>query len=278
MQRLIEFILRFKDHLLLLGLGLLSMLLISLNNNPQMNSLRTIAFNSFASIESSFSFLSNYINAVDELDVLRRENMKQSEEIYRLRSYRLENIQLRNALKLQKNFEFTGTPADIISKSIFRSNNHFTLNVGSKQNIEINDAVVSTSGIVGRISLVGENYSVAQLLISENFRLAAKLLKSNAEGIIKWDGTDIEHVFLSNIVQTIPVSLGEPVVTSAYSTFAPAGISVGIVDSVYKEPSNIFLKIRVKTSVNFSNIGFVYVTHAQNDSSLTTIEMTANKK
>lgn len=278
MQRLIDFILRFKDQFLLLALGLIAFYLISTNNNPQLNSIRTTAFNSFASLENYLTFFSKYIDAVDEAQQLRNQNMKLSEEVYRLRSNRLENIQLRSYLKLNNQIEFSGHVADIISKSIFRSNNHYTLNIGSSDGIEIDDAVITPIGVVGRIILVGEKYSVAELMISDNFRMAAKLQKSNTEGIIKWDASDIDHVLLTNIVQTTPVSLGEPVVTSAYSTFIPSGISIGIVDSVYKETSNIFLKIRVKTSVNFSTIGFVYVTHAKNDQNLTTFESVIKQK
>jgi len=272
MQRLIEFILKFKDQIVLLLLVIVSFYFISVNDNQQMNKLRAGAFGAFASIEKNLSLFSKYINAIDEAAQLRKENMIMAEEIYRLRSARLENLQLRKMINLKSDITFNSIPADIISKSIFRSSNHFTLNVGSEQGVEINDPVVSTSGIVGRIVLVDDHYSIAQLMISDDFKMAAKLQKSNAEGIIKWDGSDIGHVILNNIVQTIPVMKGEPVVTSAFSTYAPEGIPIGIVDSVYNEPTNIFLKIRVKTEVDFSKLAFVYVTSAKTDSSLIKIE------
>lgn len=278
MQRLLEFILKYKDQILLFFLTLISLYLISLNNNPQMNKLRASAFGTFASIEKRLSVFSKYINAIDEAEQLRKENMMLSEEIYRLRSFRLENIQLRRMMNLKPTVSFSAVPADIVSKSIFRSNNHFTLNVGSENGVDINDPVVSTTGVVGRIVLVDSHYSVAQLMISDEFKMAAKLQRTNAEGIIKWDGNDIQHVILNNIVQTTPVLKGEPVVTSAYSTYAPQGIPIGIVDSVYKEPTNIFLKIRVKTVVDFSSLSFVYVNTTKTDSAMERIEkFTGNK-
>lgn len=259
MQRLFEFILRFKDQFVLVLLVILSNLMILSNQNSQINFLRASSFGFFAVVEEQLSFFSRYLDALRTAEELRKENMLLSEEVYRLRTYRIENLQLRKDIGLSEQIGFTSIPADVIHSAIYSSDNTITITAGSEQGVLENNLVRNSAGVIGRVILTDTRYSIVQLMISNNFRMGAKVERTNTEGLITWDGKAISHVYLSNVVQTSPVEKGDPVVTSQNSTFAPRGIPVGFVDSVLIDPKQLFKTIRVKTAVDFSRMNHVFV-------------------
>ncbi|MCA0448101.1 MAG: rod shape-determining protein MreC [Bacteroidetes bacterium] len=210
--------------------------------------------------EEQLSFFARYLDAIKTAEELRYENMLLSEEVYRLRTYRIENLQLRKDLGLKDEIGFSSVPADVIHSSIYSSDNTITITAGSEQGVIENNLVRNSAGVIGRVILTDNHYSIVQLMISNNFRMGAKVERTNTEGLITWDGKANSHVYLSNVVQTSPVEKGDPVVTSQNSTFAPEGIPVGYVDSVFVDPKQLFKTIRVRTSVDFSRMNHVFVT------------------
>ncbi|MBN8705031.1 MAG: rod shape-determining protein MreC [Bacteroidetes bacterium] len=278
MQRLFEFLLRFKDQFVLILLVILANLMILSNQNSQINFLRAASFGFFAVIEEQLSFFSRYLDAIETAEGLRQENMLLSEEVYRLRTYRIENLQLRKDLGLKEGIGFSSVPADVIHSSIYSSDNTITITAGSEQGVLVNNLVRNSSGVIGRVILTDNQYSIVQLMISSNFRMGAKVERTSTEGLITWDGKATSHVYLSNVVQTSPVEKGDPVVSSQNSTFAPEGIPVGFVDSVFIDPKQLFKTIRVRTAVDFSRVNHVFVTIPEKpDSVLLNLDETATR-
>lgn len=259
MNRLLEFLGKLKNELILIGLVIISSIFLSFNQNQQISHLRVVAFGFFTSFDEYISIFTRYFQTKDELEILRQENLFLSEEVYRLRSARLENIQLRNQLSYVDKLSFRSIPADVITKSVHQNEQTITINVGKNHGVKEHQLVRSGQGVLGRIILASNNYSVVQLMISKNFKMASKIQRTGTEGIISWTGPDLTHVELSNIVQTAPIKEGDPIVTSPYSTFAPEGIPVGVVDSILIQPTALFKKVRVKTFADLTKIQHVYV-------------------
>ncbi|NUQ80974.1 MAG: rod shape-determining protein MreC [Bacteroidetes bacterium] len=274
MQRLIELILTFRDQITLVLLVIISNLLIFSNQIPQMNQLRALAFSLFASAEETVGGITRLTDAIRENDLLRQENLRLSEEVYRLRSARLENIRLRRELGFSPANDPDLIPADVIRKELFQRENYFTVNKGTSAGIREQSLVRTSEGSVGRVVLATDDYALIQLMTSKSFRMGARIQRTNTEGIVTWNGEHPGHVYLSNIVQTADVRKGDPVVTSRFSSFAPEGIPVGIVDSIHVDPRQLFKTIRVRTMVDLTKTDHVYIIRAESADSTLLPELT----
>ncbi len=156
---------------------------------------------------------------------------------------------------------FLYLPAKVVNNSVNNATNTITIHRGSKQGITPNMGVVSTSGVVGIIRNVSDNYAVVISLLNKDTRISAKLLKTGDFGSVRWDldHPNPEYGTLTDIPKTVKLRKGDSIVTSGYSTLFPENIMVGYVDEVGSVPSSNFHTIRIRFSTNFYNLQYVYV-------------------
>ncbi|MFV0483974.1 MAG: rod shape-determining protein MreC [Bacteroidales bacterium] len=162
--------------------------------------------------------------------------------------------------------------AKIINLSRTRSHNHFTISVGRKNGVGVNQGVVSSAGIVGIITNTSENYSLGITLMNEKISVPSKLAKTNDYGIIRWDATR-ELAFLDEIPQHVELSVGDSVVTSGFSSCFPHGMLIGKVKNLKKPFSSNYYEIEVELAENFSNVENVYVTKLPGGQEITDLEL-----
>lgn len=143
-------------------------------------------------------------------------------------------------------------PAKVLNNTIDQKINYLTLNVGSLQGIKKNMAVINQHGIVGRISHVSPNYSVALSLLSDRFIVSA-MVADGTVGKLSWDGADADLATLSGIPQSVKLKPLDSVYTSGYGIF-PEKIAIGRAVKVLSGTSYL-----VWLSSNFRKLHFVYV-------------------
>lgn len=149
-------------------------------------------------------------------------------------------------------------PAKVINNSVTGQNNYLTIARGYAQGIRKDMAVVSPSGIVGTVVNVSKNMATVMSLLHRQSRVSVSLKKTGETGSIEWDGKDPLVITFKNIPKSVPVKIGDTVVTSRYSTF-PAGQLVGTVSAVESETGSNFYTLKLRPLTNFFNIQFVYV-------------------
>jgi rod shape-determining protein MreC len=150
-------------------------------------------------------------------------------------------------------------PAKVINNTINRRHNHITINKGSRHGVVQDMGVISARGIVGVVRHVSPRYSTVISVLNTQFRASAKLRETNYFGSLTWDGSSWMHMTLSEIPAHAPISAGDAVVTSGYSTIFPEGILVGTIESFYLNKGEGFYDIKVKLSVDFKNLTYVEV-------------------
>ena len=64
---------------------------------------------------------------------------------------------------------------------------------------------------------------------------------------------------MNEIDKTVPVQRGDSIVTTSYSKIFPAGIFVGRVSEVRKQPGSNFQEIIIRLSTQFDNLSNVYI-------------------
>ena len=71
MRRLVDIVLLFKEYFLLLFYVLVSILLLSLSDTPQIRAIRSLTISAIGIAEESFGFIPNYFQLRSENRILR---------------------------------------------------------------------------------------------------------------------------------------------------------------------------------------------------------------
>lgn len=256
MKKIGYFILDLKEYVTLAVLIVISLILIFLNDNPQIRFLRAAAITSFGTVQSGISAIPNVFEMEKENKMLRESNIKLANEIASLKESKLENIRLTRLLNFKEKNTLGVVSGRIINKSLIQTRNTITLNVGESDSVAVNMPVITDAGLVGRIVSVSRNYSIAQILYNKDMRITVKVQRNRIDGILGYDG--ISNLMVSNIQKSADVNVGDVIITSEYSNIYPAGIPVGVVSET-GNLDNLFKKVIITPSVDFSLLEEVFV-------------------
>lgn len=256
LERIYDILYTFRAYVLLAFLIIISLILISLNDNSQIKHIRSIAAAAFGLIQEPLSFIPKYFRLKSENDLLRQVNIELAHETQQLREAKLENIRLRQLLGLKEQISYKLVTARVIGKNFDKLRNTFTLNVGSTDNIKPQMPVVSQGGLVGVVVCVSNHYSIVNILLSTDFRASAKIQRSRVDGIVAWDG---KKLHLKNVPKTRDVKIGDVVLTSEYSNMYPRNIRIGTVTDVQESESSLFKTIIVTPDLDFIKLDEVFV-------------------
>ena len=269
LERLYNLFLQFREYVLLAGLVVLSFILLSLNDRPQVKQIRTFATVAMGIVQNQLSFIPRYFQLKGENEALRRVNVELADEASRLREAKLENMRLRSLLGLKADSDMPLVAANVVSKNLTLLRNSLTLDAGTADGIQPSMPVLSELGLVGVVIATSENYSIANILWNTDFRASAKVQRSRVDGILAWDG---QKLILKNIAKTLDVKAGDVLVTSDYSNTYPPDIRIGIISSVREEAGSLFREVVVTPSVDFVRLEQVFVLTAVPDSERVDLE------
>jgi rod shape-determining protein MreC len=211
-----------------------------------------------ASIYNGFSAVGNYFRLASVNERLARENAQLKSLISDLPYIKITPYSVINKAEITDSvFRFISTR--VINNSIDKQYNYITLNKGRKHGIRPEQGIVCSEGIVGVVTYVSESYSLGFSVLNKKWGASAKLKNNGTFGPLSWDGKDAEFANLNGIPFHVPVTPGDTIVTSSYSSVFPEGIMIGTVESVEQPPGENYYKIQVKLSVNFRALSFVDV-------------------
>lgn len=256
MRNLILLIKQFHSFFIFLLLELVCLIIVFKNNNYQQSSYINSSRNVSGTFYSQKAKLTGFINLTEVNDSLMKENAALRKELgITMDVNPLKDSTFSKEIHVDSSLQtahYTYIPAKVLNNTIDQTINYITLNVGSKQGIKKNMAVISANGIVGRISHVSENYSVALSFLSDRFNVSS-MVSDGTVGKLSWDGKDPDYGILSGIPQSVKLKPRDSVFTSGFGNF-PEKILVGKAAQVLNGTSyKIFL------STNFRKLHFVYV-------------------
>ncbi len=257
MYRLIELIVRFKEYVSLCALIVICFSLMSWSHSGQLGGFRAVIVGGIGWMQSAFAWIPNPVSIKSENAALRELNLQLSEERASIRQALIENAALRKMLEFKKKSAYEVISADIVGKTTTEVRNFVTMNKGTADSIQEGMPVITDAGLVGVIIGASSNFSIAQLLINRDSRIAAKILRSRIDGIVAWEGE--QDLVMKNIPKSYDVKVGDEVITSEYSNKYPSNIRIGWVSKIIDEPTTLFRRILVRPSANFSTLEQVYI-------------------
>lgn len=221
-----KFIYQFKEYFLVAILVIISLSLLSSNDESGVKKLRTFALGNFALLNELFGSISDVFTGEPSYDQLKRENAKLMLELNKLRKKGVENNNLRSMLNLQDTSKYKLLAVDVVSKLVNRIQGSFIINKGKKDNILTGMPVIAPQGLVGIISEVADDYSIAKILFNSSLNIAVTIQRINVDGILSWNGREL---IIKNIPTTYEIEIGDGVETSDFSSLFPPNIPIGIV-------------------------------------------------
>jgi rod shape-determining protein MreC len=147
----------------------------------------------------------------------------------------------------------------VVNNSVNRTNNYLTLDRGSADGVFKGMGVVGPTGIVGKIDVCSEHFSVVRSLLHSKMTASAEIARISAQGSIQWKGTGPRDATLMYVARHLKPLKGDTVVTSSLSPVFPQGIMVGRIRKVSIKDDDTFYTLDVDLTTNFSSLEYVYI-------------------
>lgn len=215
--------------------------------------------------EGVTGFIDKLVNA----DTYKRQNEEltaQLTEMYKeivdYEELKRENESLREMLELkQENKDFVfSEPCGIIARNSNDIYGGFTINKGSDHGLSVNDPIITTIGLVGRVTAIAPNYAKVTTLLSPDVNVGVYTTRAKVTGVLENDLTTAQdgRCLMSDILRDADIKEGDIIFTSGKSGLFPEDVMVGTVISVFDDPNGLSKHAVVEPAENFFNITKVY--------------------
>lgn len=275
MGRVFLFIYQYRAFFTFLLLELFCTWLIVLNNQYQGASFFNSA-NSFVASVNGFSHnTKEYFSLRETNSVLAEENTKLRKKLEQLNQATLLADTIGSAdSAVIKQFDFVS--AKVVNNSIDFQSNFITINRGSADGIEPGMAVINDQGVVGKVKITSEHFSVVTSLLNVDIMISALMKRTGYFGTIQWGGGDApdpDYVNLKYIPLHVKPMVGDTIVTSGYSGVFPEGIMIGTIARINPSPETSFHDLDVKLSQNFRKLSYATVIRSNLLNELDSLEL-----
>ncbi len=260
MLELVKFVSHYRHFIFFVLLEALSVGLIVNNNNYW----GVEYFNTANALTAKAIGVSN---SVKEYANLRDINLKLAEE-NRLLNQRLTQLQQKLPAQAPVNygvdsaffarFKFVAI-AKVIENTTNQTNNYITIDKGLADGVRVGMGVVTPTGVVGKVKICNDNYSVITSVLHSQSMISAQLTRSKEIGSAKWEGTDPSMLQLNDVSRYKKVTKGDTVLTSEYNSVFPPGVLVGYVQKVTIGTNQADFDIQIKLATDFTKLSFVFL-------------------
>lgn len=215
-------------------------------------------------ISGSVDGVQNLINTQNENDHLKKQVDDLAQTKARNSALESENTQLKQALKLKEtlsNYEIVN--GSVISRSPDTWSDLLIINQGSQSGIQKNMAVMSGSGLIGRIIEVNRTSSKVELLTSTDKSANRFAVEADAANGKKVHGiisvTSNNQLAFTQVVDGRKLKKGTRVYTSGMGGRSPKGLLVGTVKKTTRDTYGLSDVIEIEPAGNLNDPSVVSV-------------------
>jgi rod shape-determining protein MreC len=208
-------------------------------------------------IQGTFQQYVFLVNVEKENRKLKKKVAELEAESHHMKEIRLANERLRNLLQFREKNPPSMVGAEVIGQdpsSWFKS---VTIDKGEKDGVKQGMAVVSPTGIIGRILKTAPHYATVLLITDYNSAVDSIVQRTRAKAIVEGKGEN--RCQLKYLLRTEEVAVGDAVVTSGLGGNFPKGLMVGEIKKVDKKGYGVFQYAELVPSVDFSELEEVFV-------------------
>ena len=196
-----------------------------------------------------------------QIDNLRRENQQFKTQAVQTAAIARENDQLRALFNWQKQSPWKLKLANVVMRDPANWWHTIQINLGSHDGLTNNLPVLTTAGLVGRVSSVGLYTSQVVLIGDPNCHVSA-LVENAAHdiGVLTVSGPlDTSLVDLTYLASGANLKSGQNVVTSGLGGVFPKGIPIGQIVYARSVEYGLYTDAQVKLNANLGALEQVWV-------------------
>lgn len=201
-----------------------------------------------------------YKSRSDELEAQLTEMYKRTMDY---ESIVQENERLREMLELKERSEdfVFSEPCDVVFHNANDLYSGFTISKGSLSGISLNDPVITSVGLVGRVTSVADNYARVTTMLSPQVNVGVYTMRSKTTGVLENDLSSAEKgmCLMSDILKDADIKEGDIIFTSGKSGLFPDDILVGTVKEVYDDPNGFSKHALIEPAQDVHSVTSVFV-------------------
>ncbi len=207
-------------------------------------------------------YFSNSKKLSEENENLKIQNEQLQLKLLESQKVLDENNSLKEMLEIKKAFQHFEIK---LSNIIFREHDNWTqtfkIDIGSKDGVKLNQAVVHTNGLVGYISKVEESTSTVTTILDPMASVSVNISTINEPAILQGDLSlkSNNRLKLNFIPLDAEVSIADQLYTSGLGSTYPGSIPVGKISEVISGKNDINRYAIVEPNVNIRTISEVGV-------------------
>lgn len=217
-------------------------------------------------LQGGASSLSDLMNTYSENRRLKQQVSELAQVKVRDATLAHENRQLKKELKVNHSMtDYSTISAAVITRSPSSWQKQLIINKGQMSGIKKNMPVMSTGGLIGRVTEVNQTNSKVELLsdTSESANRFAIQVNGGSgktiNGIVTGYDSENNLLIMGQVTSKAKVKKGTKVTTSGMGGITPKGLYVGRVAKVGKDDYGLAQRIYIKPATNFNDINIVTV-------------------
>ena len=265
MQRIINFILHYRNAFLYGFLSLIALVLTirshSYHQSKFFNSSKWLTGN----IYRTGANISSYFSLREENEKLVQENEKLRRLLFNAGGF---NTSALDTTAI--NFEVMN--ARLVKNSFSSPRNYLTIDQGQNNGVKQDMGVITSNGILGIVENVSNNFATVQSVLNTKSNINAKIKNTDYFGSLIWNAEDYNIVQLVDIPRLVPLVVGDTIVTGAMSSIFPENIPIGVIKKYDLNTSKSFYNIDVELFNDMANIRNVYLILNKNQEEIKTLE------
>jgi rod shape-determining protein MreC len=198
---------------------------------------------------------------LQQIAALRKENDQMKVQALQAAAIARENDQLRALLGWQKQVPWKLKLANVIMRDPANWWRSVQIDLGTRDGVRVDLPVLTSDGLVGRVSSVGLTRSQVVLVGDPNCKASALVENQGHDmGVIMASGPmDNSLVQLTYLAGSANLKPGEKVITSGLGGIFPKGIPIGQIVDAWPVEFGIYKEARVKLGVNLGALEQVWV-------------------
>lgn len=147
--------------------------------------------------------------------------------------------------------------AEVIGYSGQYQERNLIVDKGMGSGIQLGSAVISASGIVGKIILVNADHSVILPFSNPKFQVPVMDSRTSVQGILE---ADISGTISMNLVKLgSEIVVGDTIVTSNLSRLYPKSYPVGVIKRIRESQDNLFISADITPFTLVENLEHVFI-------------------
>ena len=213
-----------------------------------------------------FSNIDDIKNTYQENQLLKEKLSEYKGLIYDVQELNKENEELRKMLEKTESIrDFSPIQATVIARSPERWIEQVTINKGTQHGVDVNMAVITADGMVGKIQTAAPFTSTVQLLsgFDQFNRISAMISKDddkNVFGLVEEYNKEDHSLFFRIIEESEKsVEKGDLVLSSGMGGVFPSGLPIGTVKEVVPDQYGLTNTALIEPAANLYEINHVIV-------------------